>query len=291
MNLPRIVITGAGGQLGSELRAIASSYPELEFVFVSRHDLPIENQSAVYEFFEAKRPQYCINCAAYTAVDKAESDREKAFLINGHATGTLASTCNKYGSGFIHISTDYVFNGKGTHPYTEDEEVDPVNTYGTSKLKGEELTIKQNPHAIIIRTSWVYSYYGSNFVKTMMRLMKERTTVNVVNDQQGSPTYAADLAKALIEIVKSGNWLSGIYNYSNRGIITWYDFAMAIKELSGSSCNIIPVSASEFPTTAKRPGYSVLNTQKIESVYKVSIPGWKESLSKCIRLLTHDSLE
>lgn len=287
MNLPRIIVTGAGGQLGCELSSVASLNPEFEFVFVSRQDLPIENHNAVYAFFEAKQPQYCINCAAYTAVDKAESDHEKAFLINGDATGTLASACWHYNTKFIHISTDYVFNGKGTHPYTEDEEVDPVNTYGASKLKGEELAVRQNPHSTIIRTSWVYSYYGSNFVKTMMRLMRERSSLNVVNDQKGSPTYAADLAKALIEIVKSGNWIPGIYNYCNQGIITWFDFALAIKELTASSCNIVPISASEFPTAAKRPGYSVLNTQKIRSAYNISIPGWEGSLAKCIQLLTH----
>jgi len=286
MNLPRIIVTGAGGQLGSEIRSIALSYPEFEFVFVSRQDLPIENQSAVYAFFEAKRPQYCINCAAYTAVDKAESDHEKAFLINGDATGTLASACRQYDTRFIHISTDYVYNGKGTHPYTEDEEVDPVNAYGASKLKGEILAVRQNPHSTIIRTSWVYSYYGSNFVKTMMRLMRERSSLNVVNDQKGSPTYAADLAEAIIKIVRSRDWIPGIYNYSNQGIITWFDFALAIKELTRSSCNIVPISASEFLTAAKRPGYSVLNTKKIRSVYNVFIPEWEESLTKCIHLLT-----
>lgn len=287
MNLPKILVTGAGGQLGSELQSIAFLYPEFQFVFVSRQDLSIENHSAVSAFFEAVKPQYCINCAAYTAVDKAESDLEKAFLINGEATGTLAFACQLFNTNFIHISTDYVFNGKGLRPYSEDEAVDPVNAYGASKLQGEQLAIKHNPHTSIVRTSWVYSYHGSNFVKTMMRLMKERSSLNVVNDQQGSPTYAADLAKALIEIIKSGKWLPGIYNYCNEGLITWYDFAMAIKELTGSSCNIIPIPASEFVTAAKRPGYSVLNTQKIKSIYNVSVPEWRESLTKCIKLLTN----
>lgn len=287
MNLPKIIVTGAGGQLASELSSVASSYPEFEFIFVSRKDLSIENHNAVYAYFEAKQPQYCINCAAYTAVDKAESDHEKAFLINGNATGTLASACLQYDTKFIHISTDYVFNGKGKYPYTEDQEVDPVNTYGASKLEGEELAVKHNPQSTIIRTSWVYSYYGSNFVKTMMRLMKEKSSINVVNDQKGSPTYAADLAKALIEIIKYGNWIPGLYNYSNHGIITWFDFALAIKEITASSCDIVPISASEYITAAKRPEYSVLDTQKIRSIFNIFIPEWKESLSKCIYLLSN----
>ena len=287
MNLLKILVTGASGQLGSELSSIASLNLDFEFIFVSRKELPIDDPGAVYAFFEAKQPQYCINCAAYTAVDKAESNHEEAFLINGDATGTLASACHLYHTKFIHISTDYVFNGRGTQPYTEDEDVDPVNTYGASKLRGEKLAIKQNPQSVVIRTSWVYSRYGNNFVKTMMRLMKEKSSLSVINDQKGSPTYAADLAKALIEIIRGVNWIPGIYNYCNQGIISWFDFAMAIKGLTNSSCEIVPIPASEFLTAAKRPGYSVLDTKKIRSVYNISISGWEEGLAKCIQLLTH----
>lgn len=281
----KIVVTGAGGQLGRELQASAASYPEFTFIFLSREDLPIQNNDAVRSFFEVTKPQYCINCAAYTAVDKAETETEMAFLVNGEAAGMLALNCKLFNTRFIHISTDYVFNGTATRPYTEEEEVEPVNTYGASKLRGEELSAKLNPQSIIIRTSWIYSIFGNNFVKTMMRLMRERASVNVVMDQQGSPTYASDLAEALIEIIKSDKWIPGIYNYSNEGIITWYDFAKAIKELTGSSCDIIPIPTSSFPTDARRPGFSVLDKRKIRSVYNIATPDWEESLSKCIKRL------
>ena len=278
----KILVTGANGQLGRELQFVAESYPELEFIFLSKEDLPIQNSSAVQHYFSFIKPQFCINCAAYTAVDKAETEIEKAFLINGTATGILASACVKFNVKFIHISTDYVFNGNAVVPYEEDDKVDPVNTYGASKLKGEQLAIANNKHTIIIRTSWVYSQFGNNFVKTMIRLMKEKEFLTVVNDQSGSPTYAADLAKVIIDIIKSNEWKAGIFHYSNEGIISWYEFARAIKDNIKSSCIINSITTTDFPTPARRPKFSGLNKRKIKSNYNCNIPEWETSLKICL---------
>jgi dTDP-4-dehydrorhamnose reductase len=197
--------------------------------------------------------------------------------------GILADACKASGSKLIHISTDYVFNGTASIPYQEQDMVDPVNLYGASKLKGEQLALKDPDGAIVIRTSWVYSTYGNNFVKTMMRLMRERDSLKVVDDQVGSPTYAADLAQAILFIIKEGKWAPGIYHYSNEGVITWYQFAQAIRELTGSDCTIAPITSAEFPTPAKRPGYSVLNKEKIKATYSVALKDWKLSLRECIQ--------
>lgn len=280
-----ILVTGSNGQLGSELRELSAKYSSCNFLFTTRIDLPIEDKSAVDSFFEKYQIAYCINCAAYTAVDKAESEREKAMLINAEAPGFLASACNKHSVKFIHISTDYVYDGSVQHPLKEEDAVGPVNTYGASKLMGEELVIKNNSDSLIIRTSWVYSVYGNNFVKTMLRLLREKESINVINDQKGCPTYAADLAEVIMKFIESmdnGNSYSGIVNYCNEGITTWFDFATAIKEYINSSCSILPVPTSQYPTPAKRPLYSVLDTSKIKNMIKVGIPNWKVSLKKCL---------
>ena len=282
---PTILVTGANGQVGKELRICAETDPAHNFVFLSREELLIEQAEQVEEVFKKHAPRYCINCAAYTAVDKAETEQALAYKINGEATGVLAAAAAQAGAGFIHISTDYVFNGTATVPYREDQAVDPVNTYGASKLQGEQLARLHNPDAVIIRTSWVYSRFGNNFVKTMMRLMGERESINVVNDQQGSPTYAADLAEAMLGIIRSGKWIPGIYNYSNEGITTWYRFALAIRELINSNCIVNAVPSTSFPTPAKRPGYSALNKNKIKENYRLFIPEWRGSLETCIRHL------
>ena len=195
--------------------------------------------------------------------------------------------CKEHNTTFIHISTDYVFDGTATAPYKEDDPVSPVNLYGASKLKGEELAIQNNPHSIIIRTSWVYSSFGNNFVKTMLRLMSERESINVVSDQQGCPTYAADLAEAIMQIIQSNVIIktSPIFNYSNTGAINWYQFALAIKELSGSKCTVNPIAASQYPTPAKRPQYSVMDTNKIQQTFNLHIPEWKDSLENCLKIL------
>lgn len=284
---PKILVTGANGQLGKELRQIAPLYSQFDFIFLSREDLPIHHFELIRNTFKAYHPQYCINCAAYTNVDKAESEKELAFLVNGKAVGVLAEVCKEYNSKFIHISTDYVFDGTAGKPYKEEDPVNPVNTYGESKLMGERQALEMNPDSIIIRSSWVYSEFGKNFVKTMLKLMKEKEEISVVNDQVGSPTYAADLAEAILEILVKcelsiGNYVPGIYNFSNDGVISWFDFAVAIKELSAFSCKINPITTEQYPTPAKRPHYSVLDKTKIQKNFGIQIKDWEKSLTVCL---------
>jgi len=285
MEKPVILVTGSNGQLGKELQQLADAYPQYRFVFASREDLKLHHYGLVENFFIATKPQYCINCAAYTAVDKAESEQDMAMLVNGEAVGHLAAICKKYNTKFIHISTDYVFDGESETPYKEDDATGPINTYGRSKLLGEQLCMKEDNDAIIIRTAWVYSSFGHNFVKTMMRLMNERNELNVVADQIGSPTYAADLANAILDIISSGKWESGIYHYSNEGKISWYEFALAIQKITGSKAIVHPIETAQYPTPAKRPHYSLLNKDKIKSTYSINVPEWKESLQRCIAIL------
>lgn len=281
---PTILVTGANGQLGKELQKLSVQYPSHRFLFSAKEDLPVENTERVQKLFERQRVNYCINCAAYTAVDKAETEREKAHLINAAAVADLAKVCNDHQTGFIHVSTDYVFDGRSSKPYKEDDAVAPLNVYGASKLKGEELAFKNNPSALIVRTSWVYSSFGNNFVKTMLRLLKEKQNISVVSDQYGCPTYAADLAAAIMKIVDHSAvaWIPGIVNYCNAGITSWYEFALAIKEFIESDCIIHPIASSEYKTLAARPHFSVLDTGKIRSLLGLYIPDWKDSLGKCL---------
>jgi dTDP-4-dehydrorhamnose reductase len=283
-DLPVILITGANGQLGSEFRALSARYPGYHFLFTSRAELPAEDESAVDDFFSKNNIACCVNCAAYTAVDRAETEREQAYLVNATAAGNLAKACNRHHARLIHISTDYVFDGTANTPYREDTPVDPVNTYGGSKLKGEELVMQYDPSATIIRTSWVYSTYGNNFVKTMLRLMKEKEGIGVVNDQSGCPTYATDLAEAIMQIIPA-HPQPGIYHYCNQGAITWFDFATAIRDITGSSCRVDAITTADYVTPAKRPVYSVLDTKKIGDVFGITPPQWRTSLEKCLRLL------
>jgi dTDP-4-dehydrorhamnose reductase len=246
----------------------------------------VNDENAINAFFVKHAISHCINCAAYTAVDKAETEPEEAFNINAEAVKKLAEACQSHKAIFIHISTDYVFNGEGSSPYTETDPTSPVSVYGSSKLKGEALAMEYCEETIIIRTSWVYSRYGKNFVKTMMRLMAEKESIGVVCDQFGAPTYAADLAEAILQIIsKFEKPASGIYHYSNLGLISWFDFARAIKEISKSNCTVNPIETAAYPTPAKRPHYSVLDTTKFRETFGISIPGWKESLEKCMALL------
>lgn len=281
-NLLTILVTGANGQLGKELKELESGYPGFRFIFLSREDMPIHHFELVRNVFKGYQPQYLINCAAYTAVDKAESEKDLAFQVNGEAVGVMAAVCKEYATKFIHISTDYVFDGNGTTPYATDAPTNPQSVYGASKLKGEEEAMLYNPDTLIIRTSWVYSEFGKNFVKTMRKLMSERDELNVVSDQIGSPTYAADLAQVIMEIIARGKWVPGIYHFSNSGVISWYDFAVAIRDLSGLQCRVQPIPSNQYPTPAKRPAYSVMDTSKIFSTFNLVPKPWKDSLIRCL---------
>jgi dTDP-4-dehydrorhamnose reductase len=280
-----ILVTGANGQLANEIKIISAHFSTYQFLFTSKEELPIENTPVVKDFFEKHKIDFCINCAAYTAVDKAESEKEKAFLINADAVGSLAKICNIHQTKLIHISTDYVYDGSSNIPLTEESKTGPANVYGESKLRGEKLALENNPSTVIIRTSWVYSSFGNNFVKTMLYLFKEKIEINVVADQFGSPTCAADLAEVIMKFVERSaqeEQFSGIYNYCNTGITTWYEFAEEIKSLVKSNCKINPIPTSSYKTAAQRPLYSVLDTSKIKQTLQISIPQWKDSLEKCI---------
>jgi dTDP-4-dehydrorhamnose reductase len=284
-----ILVTGSNGQLGSELKELAPLYTAFEFVFLTRNELTLSDDSDIRKIIAAYTPQYVINCGAYTAVDKAESEREEAFQVNAKSVGILAKACSETGAKFIHISTDYVFDGTRQMPLKEDDSVNPINVYGESKLAGERAALNNNRDSIIIRTSWVYSFYGKNFVKTMIRLMAEKETISVVNDQWGSPTYAADLAKAILQIIQADNWYPGIYHFSNEGVITWYEFAKEIGSLLQTSCTIQPTTTANFPTPAKRPLYSVMDKSKIQQQYSIGLKQWQESLQECLRKLKENA--
>jgi len=283
----KILITGAHGQLGNELKVLAENYPQWEFLFTDVDSLDIADGNAVIKYFQEIKPDYIINCAAYTAVDKAESDTEIAGRINAIAPGIIANVTRRISAKIIHISTDYVFDGKAFLPLFESDEVNPTGVYGKTKLEGEINCIKENPESIIIRTSWLYSTFGNNFVKTMLMLGEERESINVVFDQVGSPTYAADLASAILTIIKLSEkdpekFVPGIYHYSNEGAISWFDFSKAIFEITNLKCKVFPVLSDEFPKPAKRPNYSVLNKSKIKNTFGLQIPYWRDSLKICI---------
>ena len=286
-NKPIILVTGSNGQLGNELQQLAPGFTYYDFLFATKDDLNIADEAAIENYFSAHSINFCINCAAYTAVDKAESEPEQAFLMNAIAVATLAKVCEKNNTQLIHISTDYVFDGTANEPYKEKDKTNPVSVYGKSKLQGEILAIQNCPSTIIIRTAWLYSSFKNNFVKTMLRLMKEKESINVVSDQLGCPTYAADLAAAIMHIItlNQSNKNTGIYHYSNAGITNWYEFALTIKKLTDSNCIVNPIPTSQYPTAAKRPAYSVLDTTKIKETFALMIPNWGESLQKCLEKL------
>jgi dTDP-4-dehydrorhamnose reductase len=277
-----ILITGAQGQLGHEFQALHKSFPQYHFLFAGRAELQIADEGSVNYYFANNKIDVCVNCAAYTAVDKAEQERALATSVNATAVGYLAKACKKQNAQFIHISTDYVFDGAATTPYKPDNKTNPVNFYGQTKLEGELNAIKENENSIIIRTAWVYSSFGNNFVKTMMRLMNEKESIGVVNDQHGAPTYAGDLAAAIMHIIDKSNFVAGIYHYSNKGNISWYDFAKEIAVQINTTCIVNPITTQQFPTPAARPAYSVLDTQKIEHTFGIKMNEWKDSLSKCL---------
>ncbi|MFA6197429.1 MAG: dTDP-4-dehydrorhamnose reductase [Sulfurimonas sp.] len=278
-----VLVTGSNGQLGSEIKELASA--NKYFFFTDRTTLDITNPHAIKEFIEQNSINTIINCAAYTAVDKAESDAELADKINHLAVKYLAQISKEKNIKLIHISTDYVFDGKSHMPYCEDDATNPNGIYGATKLAGEKAMEEINPHnSIIIRTSWVYSSYGANFVKTMLRLGKEKESLGVIYDQVGTPTYARDLAQAILEIMpKIQNEKVEIYNYSNEGVTSWYDFAKEIMRMSKSRCQINSIETKEYPTPATRPHYSLLNKTKIKTEFNIAIPYWKDSLDDCLK--------
>ena len=281
----KILITGANGQLGWELGQLAAAYPAFEFVLVDRSQLDLSFPETFEKIIQTIAPDCIVNTAAYTAVDKSETEKELSYTVNATAVQALASICKNLAIPFITYSTDYVFDGEATAPYETTTKVDPVNYYGSTKAAGEKMAIEANEDTIIIRTSWVFSSHGNNFVKTMMRLMKERAQLNIVADQNGRPTYAKDLAIAtmkMIEAMNVGKSIRGVYHYANQGETTWYDFAAKIKAIAGLSCDLQPIETKDFPTPAKRPAYSVLDTSKIEHDLAIDIRHWEDALKDCI---------
>ena len=279
-----VLVTGAKGQLGQSLQFIAPNYPEIDFVFCSSAELNISNLENCKSVFSKIKPNYCINAAAYTAVDKAESEPEKAHLINVIGAKNLAEVCKEFSSVLLHISTDFVFDGNASKPYKEEDIPNPTGVYGQTKLDGEKSIQSIFDNYYIIRTSWVYSQFGNNFMKTMLRLASERDSISVVNDQIGTPTNAVDLADASVKIIlaynqqpTTGNY--GIYNFSNEGQCSWHDFAKKIFEVNKVFIDLKPIPTTSFPTPAKRPKYSVLDKSKINNTFGIEIKSWEESLT------------
>ncbi|MCX6239377.1 MAG: dTDP-4-dehydrorhamnose reductase [Bacteroidia bacterium] len=283
----KILVTGSKGQLGNEIRVLAESYPDFDFIYTDIDELDITDRSKVEDFFEANQPQIIVNCAAYTAVDKAESDETTAFLINATAVENLAKSAARIGALIVHISTDYVFDGKSYIPYNESDKTNPQSAYGRTKLAGENAVRQYASKGVILRTSWLYSAFGNNFVKTMIKYGIERDGLNVVFDQVGTPTYANDLAKVILEIIPSAFLKSGIdlFHYSNEGVASWYDFARTVIAFSGISCDIKPILTKEYPLPAPRPCFSVFNKSKIKEMYKIKIPYWSDSVKDCMQRL------
>jgi dTDP-4-dehydrorhamnose reductase len=284
-----ILITGAKGQLGNELKVVSQKYYGYDFIYTDIDTLDISDPLKTADFIHKTKPDWIINCSAYNQVDKAESDYENALMVNGIAVRNISDSLKDSTCRFIHISTDYVFDGNSSTPYSDSSPANPLSAYGRSKLEGEKAALTHYG-SMVIRTSWLYSSFGNNFVKTIIRLANEKDSLKVVSDQTGTPTYAADLAEAIMQIISGviRNQLAfngGIYNYSNEGVCSWYDFALAIIEEAGLNCQVIPILSVDYPTAAKRPSYSVMNKAKIKENYNISIPHWRTSLKRCIKEL------
>jgi dTDP-4-dehydrorhamnose reductase len=289
--MKNILVTGAYGQLGNEVRILSANYPEYNFMFTDVDSLDITDKDELIDFVTGNDIRYIINCAAYTAVDKAEDDAELCEKINATAVKNLGLAAAEAGAGIIHVSTDYVFDGTSCRPYTEDMPTKPCSVYGKTKLKGEKNLLKACPNAIIIRTAWLYSPFGNNFVKTMIKLGSERESLNVIFDQVGTPTYAEDLAdailKAMDQTIDTDHDKGGVYHFSNEGVCSWYDFTIKIHEIAGiNTCKVNPIETKDYPTKAARPHYSVLNKTKIKQAFNITIPHWEASLKNCIKELS-----
>ncbi len=294
MSKKTILITGANGQLGSEIRATANNHQQFGFIFSDIDTLDITNFDALNHFFTQNKIDYIVNCAAYTNVDKAEKDVANAEKINIDAVENISNIAKKFDTHIIHISTDYVFDAVNKNtPFVENDTAHAISVYGSTKLKGEKL-LENYKKALIIRTSWLYSSFGNNFVKTMIKLGKERDELSVVFDQVGTPTYAADLAKSILEIIthseKNGAFKNGIFHFSNEGVASWYDFAVEIMKLAKLECRVLPIETKDYPTLAHRPAYSVLNKSKIKQEFNIEIAHWTDALNRCIELLSSDTL-
>ena len=281
----KLLITGANGQLGNEMRVALQQYPLIEALYTDVDTLDITDLAQLDAFVATESISHIVNCAAYTAVDKAEDDEVVATKVNVDAVRNLGIVANKYGAKIVHVSTDYVFDGRGHKPYTEDMAVCPTNVYGRTKLAGEEALMAECKDAIVIRTSWLYSSFGNNFVKTMLRLGRERDTLNVIFDQVGTPTYAADLAQTILTIIAEREWVAGVYHFSNEGVCSWYDFTIMIHKMAGIDCKVNPIESSAYPVRTPRPHYSVLNKTKIKTTFNLEVPYWVESLQRCLDIL------
>ncbi len=282
-----ILIIGSKGQLGRDIQRAAADFPHIELLCTDVDELDITQVDAVRNFCIRHRPQFIVNCAAYTAVDKAEDEPEKAFSINAAAVQHLTEAAASIDAFLLHISTDYVFDGTSSSPYTEKDAVNPLSVYGKTKLAGEQAALAYEK-SMVIRTAWLYTAEGNNFVNTMLRLGAERTDINVVNDQYGSPTYAFDLASALLKIIgliqtNPATFQGGVYHFTNEGVCTWFDFATNIMEIGQRKCTVHPVTTAEYPTKAHRPTYSVLNKEKIKQIYSLAIPSWEDALVRCFQ--------
>ena len=289
--MKNILVTGAYGQLGNEVRILSANYPQYNFMFTDVDSLDICDKNELIDFVTGNDIRYIINCAAYTAVDKAEDDAELCEKINATAVKNLGLAAAEAGAGIIHVSTDYVFDGTSCRPYSEDMPTKPCSVYGKTKLKGEKNLLKACPNAIVIRTAWLYSPFGNNFAKTMIKLGNERESLNVIFDQVGTPTYAEDLAdailKAMDQTIDTEHNKGGVYHFSNEGVCSWYDFTIKIHELAGiKTCKVNPIETKDYPTKAARPHYSVLNKTKIKQTFNITIPHWEASLKNCIKELS-----
>lgn len=285
--MKKILVVGGNGQLGNCIRKIAPDFEtQYEFLFTDSQTLDITDESQINDFFYDNKPDFCINASAYTAVDLAEKEEEKAFAINAEGVGNLAEVCAEYKTVLIHVSTDYVFDGETNLDYSEDDFTNPIGVYGESKLKGEELALENNPKTIILRTSWLYSEFNKNFVKTMLNLFSQKDELGIVSDQFGQPTNANDLAEAIISIIENPNKTFGVFHFSNYPETNWFEFAKKIAEFSKSSVKLNALTTEQYPTPAKRPKRSTMSLDKIEKIYAIEPKHWENSLEECVNLLT-----
>ena len=283
--MSKIIVLGASGQLGQCLKHVSAEMDITDIAFPNETEGNILNTETLKQLFEKHQPKYCINCAAYTAVDKAEDELELARKINKTGVANIAALCKEYDTALIQISTDFIFTGNSPHPLIETDPTEPISVYGLTKLEGEQVIFPLTEKYFILRTSWLYSEYANNFVKTMLKLGKERDELKIIADQVGSPTYAIDLASAVLQIIESGSNAYGIYHYSNEGVTSWYDFAQGIFDISKTEVKTFPIRTAEYPTKAMRPAYSVMDKAKIKKTFGIEIPYWRHSLEKCIAAL------